>query len=225
MTSSQLVNTLPGGVTYGSATLNGGDAIRRDTIFRIASLTKPVVAVAALILVEECGLRLDDPVDEIRRSHESFDPLRDPQMRPTPFQAYLRIQIGCDKFCSYCVVPMTRGPEQGRPPEQIVAEARVLADQGCKEITLLGQTVNSYQYRSAGRTTRFSDLLAAVHEVPGIERGHHPGGSGTLEHEEHAQSLTDLSLQPTEFSKRSLDSLLALRHALGQHHRTCVEPA
>ena len=48
----------------GSTTLNGGDAIRRDTIFRIASLTKPVVAVAALILVEECGLRLDDPVDE-----------------------------------------------------------------------------------------------------------------------------------------------------------------
>jgi tRNA-2-methylthio-N6-dimethylallyladenosine synthase len=114
--------------------------------------------------------RKDGSVDEIRRSHESFDPLRDPQMRPTPFQAYLRIQIGCDKFCSYCVVPMTRGPEQGRPPEQIVAEARVLADQGCKEITLLGQTVNSYQYRSAGRTTRFSDLLAAVHEVPRIER-------------------------------------------------------
>jgi tRNA-2-methylthio-N6-dimethylallyladenosine synthase len=91
-------------------------------------------------------------------------------MRPTPFQAYLRIQIGCDKFCTYCVVPMTRGPEQGRPPSQILSEARVLADQGCKEITLLGQTVNSYRYREPGKTTRLADLLADLHEVNGIER-------------------------------------------------------
>ncbi|MBC8876088.1 MAG: radical SAM protein, partial [Planctomycetes bacterium] len=100
--------------------------------------------------------RRDGPAREIRRSHETFDPLRDSAMRPTPFQAYLRIQIGCDKFCTYCVVPTTRGPEQGRSPEEIVAEARILADQGCKEITLLGQTVNSYKYASGGRTTRLS---------------------------------------------------------------------
>lgn len=114
--------------------------------------------------------RRDGPVERIRRSHETFDPLRDPAMRATPFQAYLRIQIGCDKFCSYCVVPMTRGPEQGRPPEEILAEARGLADQGCQEITLLGQTVNSYRYRSDGRTTRLADLLVALHEIDGIRR-------------------------------------------------------
>ncbi|NND98980.1 MAG: tRNA (N6-isopentenyl adenosine(37)-C2)-methylthiotransferase MiaB, partial [Pirellulaceae bacterium] len=68
----------------------------------------------------------------IARSHETFDPLRDPAMRPTPFQAYLRIQIGCDKFCTYCVVPNTRGPEQGRDPAQILSEATILADQGCR---------------------------------------------------------------------------------------------
>lgn len=114
--------------------------------------------------------RKDGPVEDIKRSHETFDPLRDPTMRPTPFQAYLRIQIGCDKFCTYCIVPMTRGPEQGRPPEQILAEARILADQGCKEITLIGQTVNSYRYTSGGRTTRLSDLLADLQEIEGIER-------------------------------------------------------
>jgi tRNA-2-methylthio-N6-dimethylallyladenosine synthase len=114
--------------------------------------------------------RKDGPLDQIKRSHETFDPLRDPTMRPTPFQAYLRIQIGCDKFCTYCIVPMTRGPEQGRPPEQILAEARVLADQGCKEITLIGQTVNSYRHTSGGRTTRLSDLLAALHDIEGIQR-------------------------------------------------------
>jgi tRNA-2-methylthio-N6-dimethylallyladenosine synthase len=114
--------------------------------------------------------RRDGSLDEIKRSHETFDPLRDPTMRPTPFQAYLRIQIGCDKFCTYCIVPMTRGPEQGRPPRQIVEEARLLADQGCKEITLLGQTVNSYRYSEGGRTTRLADLLAELHEIPGLLR-------------------------------------------------------
>jgi tRNA-2-methylthio-N6-dimethylallyladenosine synthase len=114
--------------------------------------------------------RRDGSTDEIKRSHESFDPLRDPTMRPTPFQAYLRIQIGCDKFCTYCIVPMVRGPEQGRPPHQIVAEARTLADQGCLEVMLLGQTVNSYRYTNGGRTTRLADLLYQLHDIEGLKR-------------------------------------------------------
>lgn len=108
---------------------------------------------------------------EIARSHETFDPLRDPTMRPTPFQAYLRIQIGCDKFCTYCVVPNTRGPEQGRSPEQIFAEAKILADQGAREITLLGQTVNSYKFKhDDGKVTDMAALLETLHEIDGIER-------------------------------------------------------
>jgi tRNA-2-methylthio-N6-dimethylallyladenosine synthase len=107
---------------------------------------------------------------EIADSFESYDPLRDPEMRPTPYQAFVRIMIGCDKFCTYCIVPMVRGPEQSRPPQQIVAEARQLAGEGCREITLLGQTVNSYQYRDGGRTTRLSDLLAQLHEIEGLDR-------------------------------------------------------
>ena len=138
-------------------------------LHRIPELLEQVAAGEGQQLAVSLG-RKDGPVDDIRRSHESFDPLRDPSMRPTPFQAYLRIQIGCDKFCTYCVVPMTRGPEQGRPPEQIVAEARTLADQGCVEITLLGQTVNSYRYRDGGRTTRMSDLLGQLHEIDALRR-------------------------------------------------------
>ncbi|QDV24086.1 tRNA (N6-isopentenyl adenosine(37)-C2)-methylthiotransferase MiaB [Aureliella helgolandensis] len=114
--------------------------------------------------------RRDGSQADIRRSHETFDPLRDPAMRPTPFQAYLRIQIGCDKFCTYCIVPMTRGPEQGRDPQLIVAEAQELARQGCKEITFIGQTVNSYKYAEGEKTTRLADLLEMVHEIEGIER-------------------------------------------------------
>src|SRR5918911_844334 len=108
---------------------------------------------------------------EVERSFESYDPLRDPSMRPSRFQAYVRIMIGCDKFCTYCIVPRVRGPEQGRPPEHIAAEVRQLAGEGCKEVILLGQTVNSYKYDTGdGRRVRLSDLLAKVHDTPGVER-------------------------------------------------------
>src|SRR5262245_24595089 len=106
--------------------------------------------------------RKDGSRDQIERSHESFDPLRDATMRPTPYQAYIRIQIGCDKFCTYCIVPSVRGPEQSRPPAQILAEARQLAGEGCLEITLLGQTVNSYKFREGERTWRLADLIYAL---------------------------------------------------------------
>jgi tRNA-2-methylthio-N6-dimethylallyladenosine synthase len=108
---------------------------------------------------------------EVEHSFASYDPMRDPSMRPSPFQAYVRIMIGCDKFCTYCIVPSVRGPEQSRHPEQVAAEVRQLAAEGCKEITLLGQTVNSYQYEAGdGRRFRLSDLLARVHDTPGVER-------------------------------------------------------
>ena len=114
--------------------------------------------------------RRDGKVADIKRSHETFDPMRDPTMRPTPFQAFLRIQIGCDKFCTYCIVPMTRGPEQGRDPDMIFDEAKLLADQGAKEITLLGQTVNSYRHVGLNKTTRLADLLYKLHDIDGLER-------------------------------------------------------
>src|SRR5262245_35350879 len=108
---------------------------------------------------------------EVEQSFESYDPSRDPSMRPSRFQAYVRIMIGCDKFCTYCIVPSVRGPEQSRHPEQIAAEVRVLAEEGCKEVTLLGQTVNSYKYALGdGRRVQLSDLLARIHDTPGIER-------------------------------------------------------
>jgi tRNA-2-methylthio-N6-dimethylallyladenosine synthase len=107
----------------------------------------------------------------ITESFAEYDPVRDPVMRPTPFQAFVRIMMGCDKFCTYCIVPAVRGPEQSRPPRDILEESRRLTDQGVTEITLLGQTVNSYRYPEApGRTVRLSDLLDRLHAVPGVRR-------------------------------------------------------
>jgi len=107
---------------------------------------------------------------DVEQSFESYDPLRDPTMRPTPFQAFVRIMIGCDKFCTYCIVPSVRGPEQSRPAAHILAEARQLADEGCREITLLGQTVNSYRHAADGRTWRMSDLLVELQAIEGLDR-------------------------------------------------------
>ena len=108
---------------------------------------------------------------EVERSFESYDPMRDPSMRPSRYQAYVRIMIGCDKFCTYCIVPKVRGPEQSRHPEHIATEVRQLAAEGCKEVTLLGQTVNSYKYDLGdGRRSWLSDLLARIHDTAGIER-------------------------------------------------------
>ena len=87
-------------------------------------------------------------------------------------QAYVRITRGCNKFCTYCVVPYTRGPEVHRPPQNIVEEVRRLADAGAREVTLLGQTINHYAYQHGdGRTTSFADLLYQIHEaVPDLPR-------------------------------------------------------
>ena len=124
---------------------------------------KPQMAVS---LPRTAGAR-----DTVTASFAEYDPLREPSMRPSPFQAFVRVMMGCDKFCTYCIVPTVRGPEQSRPPSVIIEEARQLAGQGVKEVTLIGQTVNSYKHREPdGRTTRLSDLLAGLHEIPGVER-------------------------------------------------------
>ncbi|HEY6946403.1 MAG TPA: tRNA (N6-isopentenyl adenosine(37)-C2)-methylthiotransferase MiaB [Candidatus Acidoferrum sp.] len=89
--------------------------------------------------------------------------------RDNPFRAYLTIIEGCDKACSYCVVPYTRGPERSRASDAILREVRQLAELGYSEVQLLGQTVNSYADPTPQKM-RFAELLLAVADVPGIRR-------------------------------------------------------
>lgn len=103
-------------------------------------------------------------------SVEALDLSREPAPGESMLQSYIRVQRGCDKFCTFCVVPFTRGPERSRPPSQIVAEARMLVDRGAMEITLLGQTVNSYVQQENGQQVRFSDLLTRLNDIDGLER-------------------------------------------------------
>lgn len=85
-------------------------------------------------------------------------------------KAFVPIQYGCDKFCTFCIVPTTRGRERSRPTEDIVGEVRQLAQRGAKEVTLLGQTVNSYGRNLAEGRVPFSKLLWLLAGISGLER-------------------------------------------------------
>ncbi len=118
---------------------------------------------------------------------EKFDHL--PPARVTGASAFVSIMEGCSKYCSYCVVPYTRGEEVSRPFDDVLTEVAGLADQGVKEVTLLGQNVNGYRGRM-GETTDIADfalLLEVVAEIPGIER------------------IRYTTSHPNEFSQRLID--------------------
>ncbi|ADP70447.1 RNA modification enzyme, MiaB family [Rhodomicrobium vannielii ATCC 17100] len=101
---------------------------------------------------------------------EKFASLPAPKLRAAP-SAFLTVQEGCDKFCTFCVVPYTRGAEYSRPVAQIIEEAKRLAERGVREITLLGQNVNAWAGEGpSGKTWTLPDLLAALSEVNGIAR-------------------------------------------------------
>ena len=118
---------------------------------------------------------------------EKFDHL--PPARVEGASAYVSIMEGCSKYCSYCVVPYTRGEEVSRPFDDVLVEVAGLADQGVKEITLLGQNVNAYRGPMGGTAeiADFALLIEYVAEIPGIER------------------IRYTTSHPNEFSQRLID--------------------
>jgi tRNA-2-methylthio-N6-dimethylallyladenosine synthase len=163
-------------------------------IFRRASHVDLVVGPGQLgqlpVLVEEIaaggGPRIEVSLDRaagtrasVQQSFAQFTPRRMAALpdetspviaRATPHQAMVRVMFGCDEFCTYCVVPRVRGPEQSRPAAEILDEVRWLADEGCLEVTLLGQTVNSYRDTTGPKTIELADLLCQLHDVDGLRR-------------------------------------------------------
>ena len=99
---------------------------------------------------------------------EHLEPGYDSDANYITAQAFVRVMRGCDKFCTYCVVPYVRGPEISRPPQAIIEQIKTLADAGVKQVTLLGQTINSYNYSAGDKTYRLGDLLDMASQVNGI---------------------------------------------------------
>ena len=100
---------------------------------------------------------------------ERFESAYGIEDKQIPSQAYVRVMRGCNNFCAYCIVPYVRGPEVCRAPEAIIEQINRLASKGIKQVTLLGQTVNSYKYKKGRKTWCLADLLDAASDIEGIE--------------------------------------------------------
>ena len=122
-----------------------------------------------------------------------------PVVREGRTRAWVSIMYGCNNFCSYCIVPYVRGRERSRDPEQIIAEVRQLAAEGYKEITLLGQNVNSYG-KDFGTGYDFADLLTALDEIPGD------------------YLIRFMSSQPKDASFKLFDTMARCKHVAKQLH-------
>lgn len=124
-------------------------------------------------ILAEAEPTLELPEQEIADQQSNLDYLKVTPEYSTKFQAFVPIQLGCDKYCTYCIVPYSRGREQSRPHDEILAECRELVANGCKEITLVGQTVNSYGLSAIDKTKpEFAPYYAAL-------SAHTSGGSST----------------------------------------------
>jgi len=100
---------------------------------------------------------------------ERFESAYGIEDKKIPSQAYVRAMRGCNNFCAYCIVPYVRGPEVCRTPEAIIEQINRLASKGIKQVTLLGQTVNSYKHKKGQKTWCLADLLDAASDIEGIE--------------------------------------------------------
>ncbi len=101
---------------------------------------------------------------------EKFDSLNLIKNSNSKISSFLTIQEGCDKFCHFCVVPYTRGPEYSRSFDEVITEANQLIANGAREITLLGQNVNAYEYKNQTNTYRLSDLIFKLNDIKDLKR-------------------------------------------------------
>jgi tRNA-2-methylthio-N6-dimethylallyladenosine synthase len=153
---------------------------------------------------------------------DKFDALEKPSrraIRARGVSAFVTVQEGCDKFCTFCVVPYTRGAEVSRPAAQILAEVRQLAEAGVREITLIGQNVNAYHGEGPdGATWTLGRLLRAVAEVPGIARlrytTSHPGDVDETQIAAHRElpGLMPLVHLPVQSGSDRILALMNRRH-------------
>ena len=120
-----------------------------------------------LILNQSKNNKIDETDFDTVTKFSYFDDIKNENSK---ISAFLTIQEGCDKFCHFCVVPYTRGPEYSRPFEQIIKEAEELIKNGVREITLLGQNVNAYSYSENGKEYRISDLIKKLDQYSELKR-------------------------------------------------------
>ena len=136
--------------------------------------------------------------------------------------SFLTIQEGCDKFCHFCVVPYTRGPEYSRPFDQIITEAKSLADQGSKEIILLGQNVNAY----SDKHKRLSNIIYEIEKIKNVERVRfttsHPKDmtDDLIDVYKYSKKLMPLIHLPVQSGSNKILSLMNRKHTIEEFLKT-----
>jgi tRNA-2-methylthio-N6-dimethylallyladenosine synthase len=133
-----------------------------------------------LVVGPDSYRRLPEHIERARRGevvedialdpHETYEGIDSSRALAGSVIGHVAIQRGCDRFCTFCVVPFTRGRERETSPDEVLRQVRGLAESGVREIQLLGQTVNSYHYANGGRDVSFAQLLRQVAAVDGIDR-------------------------------------------------------
>jgi tRNA-2-methylthio-N6-dimethylallyladenosine synthase len=113
--------------------------------------------------------KIRQATEEQTQQFEEFESSYGLEDKQIPGQAFVRAMHGCNNFCSYCIVPYVRGLEVCRTPEAIISQIKKLADNGVKQVTLLGQRVNAYKYKSGDKTYCLADLLSMASDIAGIE--------------------------------------------------------
>lgn len=119
------------------------------------------------VLIYNAEINKNKSIDIIDNTDLIYENM--PKLRKYKYKALVNITYGCDNFCTYCVVPYVRGREKSREPEDIINEVKKLAEEGCKEITLLGQNVNSYG-KNLEHSITFAQLLSELNKIEGIDR-------------------------------------------------------
>ncbi len=151
------------GVCGCTASHLGKDIIKRAPYVSFVLGARNVSKIAEIIHKDK-AVEIDINYDESEFAFKDF--------RSSPYKAYINISMGCDKSCTFCIVPKTRGEEISIPDELIIAEAQRAVDNGAKEVFLLGQNVNNYGRRFSGEHEKvnFTELLRRLSKIEGLER-------------------------------------------------------
>ncbi len=143
------------------------EMLKREPYIDIVVGPQAYHKINGLILDQSKNKKIDETEFDTVSKFNYFDDIKNENSK---ISAFLTIQEGCDKFCHFCVVPYTRGPEYSRPFEQIIKEAEELIKNGVREITLLGQNVNAYSYSENGKEYRISDLIKKLDQYSELLR-------------------------------------------------------
>ena len=211
-------------VTGCVAQAEGAEIVRRQSAVDLVVGPQSYHRIGDLIARAKAGKRAI--VETEFNDNEKFLELPAKRRVSSP-SAFLTVQEGCDKFCSFCVVPYTRGLEYSRPVDEILQEARQLVEAGAREITLLGQNVNAYRGRGgSGRTTNLATLIREIAKIDGLARirytTSHPNDVDDdliAAHADVAQLMPFLHLPVQSGSDKILDRMNR-RHTAADYRKT-----